>query len=149
MPLSPAGCPWIRLSEHQQRLHPFTPGPPSFGMYSCESENLCLLGNSGFQGCSWFLIFYWAVKATRLWYIGTQRHEGQRNQFHMHRCIYAHTRVWSVRYAACLFSVRVHVRAVFVCACCTVSAFMQGFTAGLTKQLPSLRHISYKKIQHE
>lgn len=71
MPFSPAGCPWIRLSEHQQRLHPFTPRPPSFGMYSSEFENLCLLGNSGFQGCSWFHIFYWAVKATRHWYIGT------------------------------------------------------------------------------
>lgn len=71
MPFSPAGCPRIRLSEHQQWLHPFTPRPPSFGMYSSEFENLCLLGNSGFQGCSWFHIFYWAVKATRHWYIGT------------------------------------------------------------------------------
>lgn len=31
MPLSPAGCPWICLSEHQQWLHPLTPRPPSFG----------------------------------------------------------------------------------------------------------------------
>uniref|UniRef100_A0A8C3JU59 VWFA domain-containing protein n=1 Tax=Calidris pygmaea TaxID=425635 RepID=A0A8C3JU59_9CHAR len=49
-PLSLAGCPWICLSEHQQWLHPFPPRPPSFGMYSCEFENLCLLRNSGFQG---------------------------------------------------------------------------------------------------
>lgn len=91
MPLSPAGCPWIRLSEHQQWLHPFTPRPPSFGRYICEFENLCLLGDNGFQGCSWFLIFYWAVNANRLWYTGTQEHEGQGNQFHIHRCIDAHT----------------------------------------------------------
>lgn len=31
MPLYPAGCPWLRLPEHQQRLHPVTPRPPAFG----------------------------------------------------------------------------------------------------------------------
>ena len=151
MPLSPAGCPWIRLSEHQQRLHPFTPRPPSLGMYSCEFENVCSLGNRGFQGCFCFLIYSWAVKATRLWYTGTQGHEAQRNQFCMRRCIYAHTRVCSVRYPACLFFIRVHVRPVFVCTCCDVraciSASVQGFTARLKKNFPSLRRTSYKKIQ--
>lgn len=43
MCFSPAGCPWICLSEHQQRIHPFTPRPPSFGMYSCECANFAYL----------------------------------------------------------------------------------------------------------
>uniref|UniRef100_A0A8C5J4F7 VWFA domain-containing protein n=1 Tax=Junco hyemalis TaxID=40217 RepID=A0A8C5J4F7_JUNHY len=51
MPLSAAGCPWLRLPQHQQRLHPLTPRPPSFGTWGCASETVCCLEHRDPQCC--------------------------------------------------------------------------------------------------